>query len=213
MDFQKERVGREILEQDLLWTLERSRRQALPACGGACALGCLGLFREKPLAQTNASASAAMFWLGRRGVVVPRAQTHCPGPGARPPRTRTAAGGRGFLRAPALGDCGIVADGAGRRRPRADCRVRRRGPFEEGGAEGSGLRLPSAAAQPCGLFGLRRTTSSLTGLCFPARRRAGPAGTTSPLRAFAGLAAAPTSPRPRSPASPGRPPPSAPGRR
>ena len=147
----------------------------------------------------------------RRGCA-PRANA-LPGPGRAAPRTRTAAGGRGFLRAPALGDCGIVADGAGRRRPRADCRVRRRGPFEEGGAEGSGPRLPSAAAQPCGLFGLRRTTSSLTGLCFPARRRAGPAGTTSPLRAFAGLAAAPTSPRPRSPASPGRPPPSAPGRR
>lgn len=196
MDFQKEREGREILEQDFLWILERSRREALAARSGVCALGCLGLFGERPLAQTSASASAAVCRWGRWGAAGPPRARALQGPGSRPSHTGKAAGGRGFLRAPALGDCGVVADGAGRLRPQADCRARRPSRFGEGCGQGSGPWLPSAAAQPCGLSGLRRETSSLTGLCFPAQRRAGPAGATSPPRASAGLATALTSPHP-----------------
>ena len=58
---------------------------------GACALGCLGLFGERALAQTSASASGAVGWLGGWGAAGPPSARALPVLGARPPRTRRAA--------------------------------------------------------------------------------------------------------------------------
>lgn len=88
--------------------------------------------------------------------------------------------------------------------PEADGRAGRPGRCGEAGAGGTGPRLPSVTAQLRGLLRLRRTPS-LTALCLPAARCAGPGdGATSPPGACAGLATPLTSPVPGRGSSPPR---------
>lgn len=89
-----------------------------------------------------------------------------------------------------------MADGVGRRRPRVRLHSLKTQRVRGKGRPGKWPSASVGRSSALRLSRLRRQKSSLTGLCFPARRRAGPAGRTSPLRASAGLATALTSPRP-----------------
>lgn len=99
--------------------LERSRRETLPECAaGPARQGGPGLLWRRPLAQTGASAfGAALLWLGVARRSWPG--THY-GAGRAAPHTcapsRRREGGASCV-PPYREDCGIVADGAGRRRP------------------------------------------------------------------------------------------------
>lgn len=144
---------KQTLEQDFLWVLELSRRE-YRVCSSACALGCQGLFGKRPLAPTGASAlrRRCSRWAGWReaGPHV-RAHAYCwtRARGLRAPRRPREGGVSGVpLR---WGDCGIVADGAGRRRAWSRLQNRETLPVwvRGGGESGPRIRRPPLSTAAC----------------------------------------------------------------
>lgn len=196
MDFQKERAGREILEQDLLCTLERSRRETPAARSGACALGCLGLFGERPLAQTSASASAPCA-RGAGGELPGSARTRTAGPGRAASAHRDGGGWAGL---PACPCARGLWDSGGRSRASEAPSGLQSPEIQPVWGKGRPGRWASASVGRCSA---PRPVRTAQGSVFPDRPllsraapgRPGPAGATSPPRASVGLATALTSPR------------------
>lgn len=140
--------------------------------------------------------------LGAAGL---HAHAHCrPGRPPPPGTLRRPREGGLFCVPLGWGNCGIVADGFGRRSLGSRLQSRETLPLGGRCGGGSGPRVPSTAAQLRGLLGLRRRTSSPTGLDFAAGRWTWDTREAHPLRASAGLETPLTSPSPRSDSCPRR---------
>lgn len=202
MDFQKERVGREILEQDFLWTLERTRRETLPGVQRRLRIGLSGFIRGETVGANRRKricGGGVLAGRGRERQSPSRTRTAGSGRAASADlRTETAAGGRGLLRAPALGG---LWDSGGRSRA-SEALKRTAKPGDRAGlGKGRWRKWASASVGRCSALRPVRTEKEDI---FPDRRllsrgalgRAAVPGATSPLTACVGLATPLASPAP-----------------